>query len=862
MLLFFKRILVVMTLAAALCQSSFGFALLGPRDTWQIAALGYDPQSDLGDLGGPKNLGEEWRWVLPRISYAFDPSFIDFFGTNGIAAVEEAISLFNRELTNSLSGLTDAELLAKPLDTRRIHSTAQALGVLDLKSATMGMLAEQLGLASAERWTWALRDRQVFTQNVTNYLVIKRNFDPFTLRPSSYVNGRRLTYTVGVFPALVGVFYEDAVEFPIDQAGDGPFMGSTVSSMVGEDLTGVWLRPGEYFSSLTQDDIGGLRYIYRRNNVNAEVIPQPARDIATFPPSLRVTNQLTFISGFDAFSFFTNALLTDPTNLTTQFTNLIILQTNVTFTNISVTNLVLTNLVAGGLFTNTALPMLITNLDLYVFSEASRTNPPPQLLGLYPQLIITSTNSGFESTVQEVYFLGEDPLGSPFDPPVIMTNYVTNLLVNYRYTFQNVITNYASTVTDLEVRDIEFVGAPGDFELFTNVTRFRTNRTSGGFYILDRSTNASLVGHAFVDQNRVPLMRATNVIDSVTNQVFFFTNIFDPTDIRRRDVVNKFTNVVYAVYPILLNSAAGQAVVPVVTTILTNRFEYVFDTNNLIFFPPANGNTNVILQTIIFTNGAPRIIEQFIDVGLPQGTVVIIDTNFFILADPRLVPPVHSFGLVTNIITSFTNTATGQFITQQLIFQTNSILVGVFPITYVQQTVPTLRAGVDSIKFEPLPYLEFLSQTNAIATNFYNITAQVGTNIINQTVRRISGADIVFSTSDFTSVGAFPISISRSLFFQIGNTVIAPGGQFDRGPGQIVGGSTISFSKLTPSWILQTPGATTEETAVLFLQWGSFDSETLLPRLYPEDITGQLKTLEDIVLRRIPPPAPSTNSVP
>src|SRR5688572_3235879 len=299
MLLFLKRLLVMITVAMALCQSAHAFALLGPRDTWQIAALGYDPQSDLGDLGGPKNLGEEWRWVLPEISYAFDLSFIDYFGLNGIAAVEEAISLFNREMTNSLSALSDEELMAKPLDTRRLHSTAQALGVLDLKSATMGYLAEQLGMASAERWTWALRDRQVFTQNVTNYLVIKRNFDPFTLRPSSYVNGRRLSYVVGIFPAFFaagqGVFYDDAVEFAIDQAGDGPFMGSTVSSMVGEDLTGVWLRPGEYFSALTQDDIGGLRYMYRRNNVNPEVLPQPTRDVAAFPPALRVTNQLTFI---------------------------------------------------------------------------------------------------------------------------------------------------------------------------------------------------------------------------------------------------------------------------------------------------------------------------------------------------------------------------------------------------------------------------------------------------------------------------------------------------------------------------------------------------------------------------------------
>src|SRR3982751_575892 len=100
MLLFFKRLLFVVAATLALSQTVFGFALLGPRDTWQTSNLGYDPQGDLGDLGGPKNLGEEWRWTTPTITYAFDQSFIDFFGTNGVNAVEQAIFLFNKEMTN------------------------------------------------------------------------------------------------------------------------------------------------------------------------------------------------------------------------------------------------------------------------------------------------------------------------------------------------------------------------------------------------------------------------------------------------------------------------------------------------------------------------------------------------------------------------------------------------------------------------------------------------------------------------------------------------------------------------------------------------------------------------------------------
>jgi hypothetical protein len=855
MLLFFKRILAVMTLALALCQTSHGFALLGPHDTWQISALGYDPQNDNGDLGGPKNLGEEWRWILPRITYAYDPSFIDFFGTNGINAIEEAIFLFNKEMTN-FTALTDDQLRRKPLDTRRIHQTAQALGVLDLKSSTMGMLAEQLGLAGAERWTWALRARATVGPTTTNYLVIKRNFDPYTFAPSSFVNGRRLTYRVGIFPAFFGagqgVFYEDAVEFSVDQTEDA-FLGSTVSAMVGEDLTSVGLRAGEYFSALTQDDIGGLRYMYRRNNVNAETLPPLVAGVDLTAPAIRVidTNALTFIPGIDALTFFLNVSLTNnPGALIPNFTNGLILATNVSLTNIVSTNFVVTNLVAGGLFTNKSLGLLITNLDLFILSEDSRTNPPQVLQALWPGLIITRTNSSFVTEVQPIFFFTNSPYASPGDPPILATNFVTNVVVNYRYQYANVITNYASAVTDLEFRDIHRApwSTPDEFVLATNITTIRTNLTSGGFYILDRTTNAALVGYAFTDENNVPLLRSTNVFDST---VFFLiiTNLFDPFDYREFDLVSRFTNVVYAAYPVFLNSVTGQQVVPVVTTNVVVRFDYVFDTNQFFIFPPANGNTNVTLQTITFTNGGPVRITTELLGGFPSGTILFLDTNQFVLAGP----PIQSFGLATNIITLFTNPVTGEFVTQQLIYQTNSTLFPVFPIVYQTPTTPILRPGVDSIQFVQVPYLDFLGQPNSVVTNFYSIIAVTNGVQYLQTVRRIATADIIFGTHESVSGDPVPFAIQRTMSWQRGGTIIPAGGTADGGPGQIVptpGGSFIQFNKLSPSFIVQTPGATTEENAFLILQWGSFDSRTLLPRLYPEDITGQLKTLEDIVLRR------------
>src|ERR1044071_7071223 len=116
MSLFLKRILLALTLFMVTHTAS-AFALLGPHDTWQAANLGYDPLGNDADLGGPKNLGEEWRWTTPIITYAFDQSFIDWFGTNGIRAVEQAIAVYTNKFWTNISRIN---LLQQPLQTRRI----------------------------------------------------------------------------------------------------------------------------------------------------------------------------------------------------------------------------------------------------------------------------------------------------------------------------------------------------------------------------------------------------------------------------------------------------------------------------------------------------------------------------------------------------------------------------------------------------------------------------------------------------------------------------------------------------------------------------------------------------------------------
>lgn len=242
------------------------FSLRGIRDTWQSAALSYGVLAS--DLGGPMNLGEEYRLNVPLLTYGFDSTFLNYFGSNGVVAVDAAFAILNAIPHVSQMSSTLAEF---PTQSKLQNFTAQTLGIQDMKSTVLGIMVAQMGLANPERFVWTLRDRQVFgTPPVTNYLVIKRNFNPITLNPDSFVNGTLYTYDIREF---INPTYSDAVERPVDP------QATTFSSVASvDDLNGpsaglaTALNAGEFFTGLTRDDMGGLRYLLRFNNFNVETI--------------------------------------------------------------------------------------------------------------------------------------------------------------------------------------------------------------------------------------------------------------------------------------------------------------------------------------------------------------------------------------------------------------------------------------------------------------------------------------------------------------------------------------------------------------------------------------------------------------
>src|ERR1041384_1635954 len=122
-----KKILVGLGLVTWL-PAAFSFSLLGPAGPWQTAQLNY---GNGGDFEAPMNLGEEYRWNTPILTYAFDPTFINYFGTNGIAEIEQAIKILN-DLPPA-SQMSDAYLNSLPLSTMGQNPQAAALGLFDIK---------------------------------------------------------------------------------------------------------------------------------------------------------------------------------------------------------------------------------------------------------------------------------------------------------------------------------------------------------------------------------------------------------------------------------------------------------------------------------------------------------------------------------------------------------------------------------------------------------------------------------------------------------------------------------------------------------------------------------------------------------
>lgn len=318
----FKQFFWLMMLTLSV-ERATAYVFLGPFEPWQTPEIAHNLG---GDLGGPHNLGEEFRRNTPVLYYTFDQNFLDFFGSNGVAAVEEAFAIMN-SLTN-VDHYSEG-LYEWPLESLSYNFKAQALNLRDLKSAALGLLLEQMGLGEPERYVWTLHDRQVGPGGCpadVSYLVAKRNFEPaFTalddLQPTSYVNGTLYSYFIFEI-CTGGPPLADAIEFPVDP------LANVFTAAAGF----VNLPVGGYYHGLTRDDVGGIRYLYRTNNMNVESAGATTLTVATNfnQTQLLFTSNLTLLVN--------QALTNNAAQLQALYPDLVIGSTTPIFTNVVSTN--------------------------------------------------------------------------------------------------------------------------------------------------------------------------------------------------------------------------------------------------------------------------------------------------------------------------------------------------------------------------------------------------------------------------------------------------------------------------------------------------------------------------------------------
>ena len=402
----FSWLALVIVLAGA--RSSFGYALAGPfNEPYQVPALGYNLiPSDEGfaDVVAPKNLGQGYRWNTRNLYYAFDASFFTFFGSDGGAAgeVDKAFAVVNT-LTN-LSAYP-ADLNEESLDTKRVNYRAQALELMDMKSVTMAYLLEELGLTQPERYVFTLHAAFLppgATCPNYEYLVVQRNFDPVTYVYSSYINELLYSYVIDEFCELSPLPFGRVVHQVVPFVADPEERAAGFTTVAGGVET---LEPGMFYTGLSRDDLGGLRYLMATNRIQWE-LPSSNSFMIVTNNSLQLlqTSNLDFLAAA--------ALTNPPATLQGLFPGLVINSFTQGFSNIVTTNIFayITNfsfsppgsatLVVGTNFTTNVIPVFF-----YQFGNVITNN-------LYANGLVTI------QTISN----GVPPFSPPGTTPVSITN--------------------------------------------------------------------------------------------------------------------------------------------------------------------------------------------------------------------------------------------------------------------------------------------------------------------------------------------------------------------------------------------------------------------------------------------------------
>ncbi|MGA2868679.1 MAG: Ig domain-containing protein [Verrucomicrobiota bacterium] len=512
-----KRFLWMVLLVSGL-PAAWGFSPAGPigsgpqgnpkpafgldGDAWQTPTIGYGLT---GDTVAPKNIGQEYRHNTPVMYYTYADNFLEFFDanntTNGTAAVDGAFAILNA-LTNV--DRYSPQLSEFPLNSQKFNFSAQALGLTDLKSTALYFMMEQLGLAEPERYVWTLHDRNLPGGGTCpldeEYVVVQRNLDPVSKIYSSYINGTLYTFEIEELcnpPVPPDAL---AIPFPVDPLAD------TFTAVAG---LGDGLALGGFYTGLTRDDVGGLRYLLSTNNIVTE---DPATGSLLTTATTNLSSNIPFPAnpnspsdGFGTFNLgalLAASITNDPVTLETLFPGVIVASTE---TNLAI----VTNFTVVAFFTN--------------FISSAAGNPPT--------LVIT-TNA--VRTFEEVF---TDTFAN-----IVTNHYFPNTFITLQTVTVGPLEGAASQVivTNTKSTKIPLLGPNG------------AAIPSGDYYILNLTNQCGL---DIVNSNFL-----SNIVAVTNTSAIFGTNAAGATNSTTSfsftQVITFSTNYVFEIHPVTCTQTA------------------------------------------------------------------------------------------------------------------------------------------------------------------------------------------------------------------------------------------------------------------------------------------------------------------
>ena len=232
------KIFLCVALLGASLPAAFGFVGIQgvgqAPDTWQTTANGFNPLGanlsfpfgiPSGLNTGPAKINQSYRPNLGVYVYTCDTSFIDYFGTNGLAAVDQAFAILNNSFvytnamaTNKLGVDGFNPMISEAPDySQHRNTTAYGLELTDLKSTLLYVMTPYLGLEQPDRYVWTLFQAYLPAGTAGNpppvcpddeeFVVGQRNLGYFLgpqnqplVQYSPYINDELYTYRIYIGP--------------------------------------------------------------------------------------------------------------------------------------------------------------------------------------------------------------------------------------------------------------------------------------------------------------------------------------------------------------------------------------------------------------------------------------------------------------------------------------------------------------------------------------------------------------------------------------------------------------------------------------------------------------------------------------